>query len=1061
MTDLPAGTITFLFTDVEASTRLLGEHPAAYRAAVRRHHDLLRHAVESQGGVVFETVGDAVYAAFTDAAAAVAAAVQGQRALQQEPWREVGEVRVRMGLHTGAVEREGDHYFGVPLYRCARIMAAAHGGQVVLSEATASLVRDALPAGVSLRELGEHRLRDLARPERVCQLVVSGLPADFPRLRTLDARPHNLPAQRTPLVGRGREVAAIQHLLLRDGVRLVTLTGPGGSGKTRLALQTAAELLDHFVDGAVFVDLAPIADPALMASTVAFALGLREAGQRSAPDLVREHLRDKRLLLVLDNFEQVLPAADLVADLLAACPRLKVLVTSRAVLRLYGEHDYPVPPLTLPEVRDPALPEPVERLARYEAVALFVERAQAASPSFALTTEVAPAVAEICRRLDGLPLAIELAAARVRLLPPPAMLARLGRDRGQTSLHLLTGGARDLPARQQTLRNTIEWSYHLLDPNEQALLRRLCVFAGGCTLEAAEAVAGGHGASAGHSSPHSVERLLPASGGASLDVLAGIESLVNKSLLRPLGGGDGEPRFGMFDTIREYGQEQLASGGEAEALRDRHAAYFLTLAEAAAAGISPSRAWVPGPECNSWLDRLEPEHVNFREALRWLLTRGDPPAAVRLASALIWFWWLRGHAGEGRRWLDEALAARVDAEAVPFDPSGPRRQAAADRACALCYAGLLAYYQSDYREAALLSGRGLALYRDLRDKEGVATALLTLASVSRNGGDYFTARAMHEEAIALLRETDDPWGTANHLVFLGRVYFMQGEHEAARATAEKGLALSRRLGIAWDTAYALFILGSVAQAEGDDPTARARYEEALALFRGLADRRGLSRPLRALGTLALQRRDLEAARAAFRESLTLATELGDRWAVAETLEGLAGVAAAEARPERTARLLGAADALRCVIGTPLPPVSRIAHERGLAAVRAALGEPAFSAVWAEGQAMTPEQALAAADRLPPPSPPAPLPVAAPVGPSPPLAQSALRAAIPDGYPAGLTAREVDVLRLVAQGLTNAHIAQRLVVSRLTVNAHLRSIYGKLDVTSRTAAARYALEHGLA
>ena len=432
---------------------------------------------------MFETVGDAVYAAFAAPAAAAAAALAGQVALRREPWGETGPLRARMGVHAGEVERQGRHYFGAPLYRGARLTAAAHGGQVVLSEAAAALVRGALPEGATLRDLGEHRLKDLQRPERVFQLAAPGLPDDFPPLRTLDAFPNNLPLQATPLLGREREVGAVRRQLVGPDVRLLPLTGVGGVGKTRLALQVAADVLEHFEGGVFFVPLAPVAEPALVASAVAQTLGAREAPGLVALDAVREQLRDGRVLLVLDNFEQVLPAGRTVVELLAACPGLKVVVTSREVLRLRWEHVFPVPPLDLPE---PGRATDQGHVARSPAVALYLARARAVRPDLPLTERTVRAAAEICARLDGLPLAIELAAARSALLPPAAVLARLDHR-----LRLLVGGPRDLPERQQTLRAAIAWSYDLLTAAERAFFRRLGVFVGGCTLEAAEAVAGG------------------------------------------------------------------------------------------------------------------------------------------------------------------------------------------------------------------------------------------------------------------------------------------------------------------------------------------------------------------------------------------------------------------------------------------------------------------------------------------------------------------------------------------------------------------------------------------
>jgi len=618
MPDLPTGTVTFFFTDIEGSTRLWEQYPEAMKKALARHDALLRAAIEAHDGYVFKTVGDAFCAAFDTAPDALAAALAAQRALHAEAWGEVGSIRVRIALHTGAAEeREGD-YFGQPLNRVARLLSAGHGGQVLLSQTIYDLVRDALPAGASLRDLGERRLKDLQRPERIFQLVVPDLPADFPSLKTLDNRPNNLPAQAALLVGREKEIEAVRGRLLRPDVRLLTLTGPGGTGKTRLALQVAAEVLDDFEHGVFFVALAPISDPGLVVPTMAQTLGLKETAGQPLIETLKDYLRDRALMLVLDNFEQVLAAASRVAELLAAGPQLKVLVTSRAVLRVYGEHEFPVPPLTLP---DPQRLPPPERLTQYEAVRLFIERALAVKPDFAVTNDNAPAVAEICRRLDGLPLALELAAARIRLLPPQAMLARLERR-----LPLLTGGARDLPARQQTLRNAIAWGYDLLGPGEQTLFRRLAVFVGGCTLEAAEAV-----------------------GGGAVEVLDGIESLVGKSLLRQEEGVGGEPWFAMLETIREFALERLEESGEAEAIRRQHAAHYLELAEQAESALK-------GSQQMAWLEQLEREHDNLRAALRRSVERGEAEYGLRLGGALGRFWWMHGYLIEGRAWLTALLA---------------------------------------------------------------------------------------------------------------------------------------------------------------------------------------------------------------------------------------------------------------------------------------------------------------------------------------------------------------------------------------------------------------------
>jgi predicted ATPase len=529
----------------------------------------------------------------------VAAAVAAQRAFASHPWPEGARVRVRIGLHTGEPTLATSGYVGLDVHRAARICAAGHGGQTLLSQTTYTLVEYELPAGVRLQPLGAHRLKDLQRPEGLYQLVIPNLLVDFPPLQSLGRRAHNLPVQPTPLIGREQVGTAVCELLRRTEVRLLTLTGPGGTAKTRLGLQVAADLLEDFDSGVFFIPLAAIRDPTLVASSITRTLGLLEKAGQSLLDSLQESLQDKQMLLLLDNFEQVVAAAPLVAELLAACPRLKCLVTSRVVLHLSGEHAFPVPPLELPDPRH--LPA-VDALSQYAAVALFVQRALAVKPDFRVDNANAPAVAEICVRLDGLPLAIELAAARLKLLPPQAMLARLGRR-----LELLRGGPRDMPDRHQTLRQVIAWSYDLLEADEQALFRRLAVFARGCTLEAAETVC-----QPGHDPMTDP--------GPTLEVLDGVASLLDKSLLRQAEQASGEPRFRMLETIREYGLECLTASGEEPAVRRAHADYYLALAEAAEPALT-------GPDQATWLERLEAEHDNLRAALRWVERAGKRRSA--------------------------------------------------------------------------------------------------------------------------------------------------------------------------------------------------------------------------------------------------------------------------------------------------------------------------------------------------------------------------------------------------------------------------------------------------
>ena len=523
---LPTGTVTFLLTDIEGSTRLWETQRAAMQQALVQHDAILRDAIEGHGGYLVKSTGDGALGAFGIAADGVAACLAAQRALNAHAWDGLS-IKARMALHSGTAEQRDGDYYGPALNRAARLMAAGHGGQVLLSLATEELVRDQLPASVALRDMGERRLKDLIRPERVFQVIAPDLPADFPPLKTLDARPNNLPAQATPLIGREGAIRAVKEHLSRGKVRLLTLSGVGGTGKTRLALQAAADLVDEFEHGVFFVPLAALSDPALVLPAIAKTFDVREAAGRPLHDQLKDYLREKEMLLVLDNFEHVVEAASSVSDLLSAAPRLKVLVTSREILRLSGETDYPVPPLSLPDSKP--LP-PVNVLTQYEAVALFIERAVAVKPGFTVTNENAPAVAEICHRLDGLPLAIELAAARVRVLPPQRMLAELGHR-----LSFLMGGARDLPARQKTLRSAIDWSHDLLAADEQKLFRRLAVFVGGCTLEAIESVC-------------NPENDLP--------VLETVASLVDKSLVNET-ETHGEPRFEMLETIRDYAGERV------------------------------------------------------------------------------------------------------------------------------------------------------------------------------------------------------------------------------------------------------------------------------------------------------------------------------------------------------------------------------------------------------------------------------------------------------------------------------------------------------------------------
>jgi predicted ATPase len=944
--ELPRGTVSFLFTDIEESTALWERDRGTMAAAVQRHIQLLRSAIASHDGVHFKTVGDAVQAAFPTAPQAVAAALAAQRALLAEDWGEIGDVRVRMALHAGEAEpdQRGD-YLSAPLNRLSRLLATGHGGQILLTQTVQQLTRGILPPGAELRDMGEHQLRDLLDPEHVYQLLHPDIPDEFPPLQALESRPNNLPRQPTPFLGREQQVAGVVDLLRRDDVQLVTLIGPGGTGKTRLALQAAAEILEDFADGVYFVDLAPLIDPELVPGTVAAALGVREEAGSRVHERLRDVLSPKKLLLVLDNFERLTKSANLVSELLVACPGLKVLATSRVPLHVRAEQLYPVPPLTLP---DPAESSDTGAIAHSEAVQLFVERAQAAKPDFALTSPNAPVVAEIVRRLDGLPLAIELAAARVRLLPPAALLQRL-----ESRLTLLTGGPRDAPIRQRTLRDEITWSYDLLSADEQGLFRRLAAFVGGFTLAAAEAVTGCDG---------------------EFDVFAGLASLVESSLVRQ-DEHDGEPRFGMLETIREYGLERLVDSGEEPTVRKSLATYFLVFAQAA----EPESK---GLNQLAWLERLETEHANFRAVLGWALEH-DAETALRLAGALWWFWRYRAHFTEGRSWLERALAR---------SPHGTTR----DRAKALRGAGVLARQQSDYRQAAVLLNEALARYRDLGDAHGVADSLDGLGNVVLEQGDLVQAERFFDEALSLWRALKDTYGIAGALDNLGSAAQDRGQLQRAMALREESLALYRTLGDEWNVArllnnlgyavseagdldraaplleealtiwgnmgdkhgvaYVLENQGSVAQGRGELERAATLLEQALVLWRELGDKRNAANSLQSLGRVVQQRGDVIQGVALFKEALALSQEAGDRLRVASLLEGLAGTALVS-MPERASQLLGAAEAMREALGVPVPESERKEHNRSVAAARTALGETAFAAAWAAGRALPEEEAV--------------------------------------------------------------------------------------------------------
>jgi predicted ATPase/DNA-binding CsgD family transcriptional regulator len=804
-----------------------------------------------------------------------------------------------------------------------------------------------------------------------------------------------LPIPATPLLGRAAELSSGCQLLQQQGVRLVTLTGPGGTGKTRLALQIATELNHLFVNGTFWISLAALSDATLVIPMIAQSLGLKDHGERPLLTKLKEVLQQQTVLLLLDNFEQVIAAAPQLAELLAGCASLKLLVTSRARLHIRDEYEFPVPPLSLPSsirpgapTASPSLPAGgTAELAQYAAIALFVERARAVKPDFRLTDDNAAAVSTICTRLDGLPLAIELAAAWIKLLSPQAMLSHLAHP-----MQWLTSGARDMPYRQQALRHTLQWSYDLLEPEEKRLFRCLGLFVNGCSLPAAESVWMA----------------------ADTPLFSLLAALVDKNLLRQVSQSDGEPRLFMLETIRTYALEQLARHGEAEAAEQAHQTYFLTLAAQAEPQLT-------GPDQTLWISRLDRELDNIRAVLQNSLERGDGETAVQLGSCLWRFWYLRGYLGEGRRWLEAALASS-DNVSLPL------------RVKAFSGAAFLAAHLSDYPQARAWGQKALTLAQTWGDKPAIAAALASLATTSIWQGHEESLK-LYSQALALYQELNDATGISMTTTYLAFAHWFRGDYSQARQLFDEALIALRQAGNQSGTAFALYGLGFVALNQGDDKAAFRRYSEALTIMQGMGDKRGLIRAYYGLGRVALNQGNFAQARMNLVQSCALSAEVGEQWSMAAGLEGLAGLAAMTGKPTLAAHLLGTAEALWSRIGASMPPALRFWVDRDAALVRKALNGADFSLAYEAGRSWTADQAITQV-----------------------VAQFAPTLSSGPSY--GLTPREQEVLRLLAAGLTDPQIAEQLVIGVRTAQSHVRAILSKLGVNSRTAAARYALEQGL-
>ena len=1004
MSTVPTGTVSFLFTDIEGSTRLWQLHPEAMKAALNRHHMLLQQAIEANGGYVFQIIGDAFCAAFHTGSESVAAALAAQRALTAERWGQAGPILVRMAVHTGTVDlrmgehKSGEYVSGLTLSHTARLLSVAYGGQILVSTATKEMAHDDLPSRVELRDLGWHRLRDLARAEHIFQVVTPDLPHAFPPLKSLAGVPNNLPRQLTTFIGREREIAEVKRLLTKAHV--LTVTGTGGNGKTRLSLEVASGLLDEYPDGVWLIELASVAASVLVPQILATTVGVREEAGRPVLSTLLDHLRPQRALLLFDNCEHLIDACAQLADaLLHACPQVKIMASSRELLGLTGEMAFRIPPLSMP---NPRHPPSFERLMEYEAIRLFVERAAAVKPGFRLTEDNVSAVAQICQRLDGIPLAIELAAARVRSLSVHQITAHL-----DERFRLLTGGSRTAMARHQTLRGLIDWSYGLLSDAERTLLRRLSMFVGGWTLAAGEAVGAGPG----------VDRD---------EVVELLARLVDKSLVLMDDDQGQDARYRLLETIRQYGLDKLAETTEAEVVRDRHRDFYLGFAEEAEAQLR-------GREQVAGLKRLEVDHDNLRTALRWSLDRGETEVALRLGSALWLFWDTHGYVREGREWVDDLLAR---ADALPASALTPGTQRA--RAKLLDGAGRLRARWSEYAMACELDAQALAvwrelgdqrgmaealnnigvgmrylgdrersqatveeslaLFRGLSDKRGIAHALNNLAELARGDADLARARALFEESVPLFEAIEDGRGLSYALDNLGGILTSQGDYTRAETLYGRSLQLAEELGDKHAIATALRSLGGVAHHRRDHVRARGFYEDSVTRFREMNDGVCLAKSLtgfavashemgdheqaRALGDqgltllreadakgeLALRLNELgrpalthgDVARAArlFQESLGLFAEAHDNPGIVANLADLARVAAARGHPSVVIRLLAVVDTQRRAGRLSCPDADRTACDRAVAAARGQLDAATGDAVWCEGAAMTLEQAVA-------------------------------------------------------------------------------------------------------
>jgi predicted ATPase/class 3 adenylate cyclase len=928
----PTGTVTFLFTDIEGSTKLAQEHPQEMPELLARHNAILHQSIEMYHGFVFRIIGDSFSAAFPTASDALSSALEAQRALQNEPWSPA-PIKVRMGIHTGSAQIKEDPEGGGASYEgygtlalTQRIMSVGHGCQILLSQTTHDLVKEGLPEpyGTELRDMGERRLKDIVRPEHIYQVVAPDLLSEFPPLTTLETIQHNLPAQLTSFIGREGEIAEAREALA--STRLLSFIGPGGTGKTRLSLQVAAEQIPAFKDGVWLIELAQLADATYILSTFASTFHLRENQGVPLIDTVTDYLRGKQSLLVLDNCEHLIETcAELSEHFLRACPQLKIITSSREALGIPGETVYRVPSLSLPSAQGGVSQMPrsgtapgdggLSEIMQYEAMRLFAERAIKVNPQFALTKEDAPYVTQICQRLDGIPLAIELAAARVKLFTPQQIAERLG-DR----FKLLTGGSRTALPRQQTLRALIDWSYLTLNETEQNILRCLAVFSGGWMFEAAESVAG------------------------EIEVMDGLSGLVNKSLVN-VEEKEGESRYRYLETIRQYAMEKLLESGDAVNARNRHLAYFMDFARRAEEHFRTAQRLL-------WINRLEMEHDNIRSALGWALER-NPESALQIVYSLAVFWLSRSYMAEGCKWCQAAISR---AEALSL--AGPN----IDQTRAQAYSALamLSINRGEHHTGQIAARNAVALARQFDDHLLLAHALHFLGMSSTFLGDETLAFDSLHESEALCRE----FGYKDELALvLQSLAYATLEIHGAKAAEklqsylEETLALSQGSVDPEAAVRTEGILAKLAFSRGDFAKARKHADRMLDLHKEMGDQLSVTGHQTQMAHVARQMGNYEEAFALYRQTLPDWQKIGHRGAVAHQLECFAFIAKAQEQGERAVKLMSAAEALREASSSQRTPQERIEYEQELAGLRAGIDEKRFHLLWEEGQSMNMEQAI--------------------------------------------------------------------------------------------------------